>query len=82
MSRRHKTSLSVCELENSDGNGGEKTGGVEAIELPLALRVAFVNLLAEGDEVGLVEVSISLVHNNLFVQTDCCCTTLCSTQIQ
>jgi len=62
MSRRHKTSLSVCELENSDGNGGEKTGGVEAIELPLALRVAFVNLLAEGDEVGLAEVSISLVH--------------------
>jgi hypothetical protein len=54
--------MSVCELENSDGNRGEKTGGVEAIELPLALRVAFVNLLAEGDEVGLAEVSISLVH--------------------
>ena len=62
MSRRHKTSLSVDEFENSDGNGGEKTRGVEAIELPLAFRVAFVNLLAEGDEVGLVEVSLSLVH--------------------
>ena len=43
----------------SDGNRRKETGGVKAVELPLALRIACVNRLAEGDEVGLGEVFAS-----------------------